>query len=96
MSVSNFKLKCSSLFSYRFLIGNPIINSSCLVKKELCYWDSSWNGIEDYDMWLRLWKGGKTFYNVDSIQVLHRIHRESAFNAKGNALSVDKLKQVYI
>jgi teichuronic acid biosynthesis glycosyltransferase TuaG len=91
----SLKLPTGNITTIDFLIGNPIINSSCLVKKELCYWDSSWNGIEDYDMWLRLWRGSKTFYNVNSIQVLHRIHKESAFNSKGNALSVDKLKQVY-
>ena len=70
--------------AFDFLKVNPIINSSCLVRKELCYWDSNHDGIEDYDMWLRLWRDGKKFYNVKSIEVLHRIHRESAYNAKGN------------
>jgi len=76
--------------SYNFIKSNPIINSSCLVRKELCYWDGLLN-LEDYDMWLRLWKQGNKFYNVDSIQVLHRIHKDSAFNAKGNNSNVGKL-----
>ncbi len=82
---------------FNFLSVNPIINSSCLVRKELCHWDGKWNGVEveDYDMWLRLWKQGKNFYNVGSLQVLHRIHRESAFNAKGNHLKVDELRRKY-
>ena len=80
---------------FNFLSVNPIINSSCLVRKELCYWDGKWNGVEDYDMWLRLWKQGKNFYNVGALQVLHRIHRESAFNAKGNHLKVDELRRKY-
>ena len=80
---------------FNFLSVNPIINSSCLVRKELCYWDGKWNGVEDYDMWLRLWKQGKKFYNVGSLQVLHRIHKESAFNAKGNHLKVDELRRKY-
>ena len=42
-------------------------------------------------MWLRLWKHGKQFFNVPDIQVLHRIHRESAFNAKGHTLAVKQL-----
>ena len=82
--------------SYNFIKSNPIINSSCLVRKELCYWDKNWDGVEDYDMWLRLWKQGKKFYNVESIQVLHRIHNDSAFNAKGNNSNVGKLLEKYI
>lgn len=81
--------------NYNFIRSNPIINSSCLVKKESCYWDSSFNGIEDYDMWLRLWIKGKSFYNVNTILVLHRIHNDSAFNAKGNHLNVSKLLEKY-
>ena len=59
----------------------------------MCYWDGKWNGVEDYDLWLKLWKQGKKFYNVNEIQVLHRIHNDSAFNAKGNNLKVNDLKQ---
>lgn len=83
------------LTSVNFLNVNPIINSSCLLKKELCNWDGKWNGVEDYDLWLKLWRDGKQFYNVNEIQVLHRIHNDSAFNAKGNNLKVNDLKQKY-
>jgi len=69
---------------------NPIINSSCLIKKKLCWWDATCI-IEDYDLWLRLWKNGCKFYNVQEILVLHRIHPESAFNAKGNNTHVGAL-----
>jgi teichuronic acid biosynthesis glycosyltransferase TuaG len=77
--------------NYDFFRINPIINSSCLVKKGLCNWRREWEGIEDYDMWLRLWKNNKKFYNIPSSLVMHRIHRDSAFNAKGNDLQVHKL-----
>lgn len=83
------------LTSVNFLNVNPIINSSCLLKKELCKWDGKWNGVEDYDLWLKLWRDGKQFYNVNEIQVLHRIHNDSAFNAKGNNLKVNDLKKKY-
>jgi teichuronic acid biosynthesis glycosyltransferase TuaG len=79
---------------FDFLQVNPIINSSCLLKKELCHWDGSLN-LEDYDLWLRLWKQGKNFYNVEYIQVLHRIHSNSAFNSKGNSSKINILKQNY-
>jgi len=81
---------------FNFFNFNPIINSSCLLKKELCKWDGKWNGVEDYDLWLKLWKEGKRFYNVNEIQVLHRIHNDSAFNAKGNNLKVNALKEKYM
>lgn len=83
------------LSTFNFFNFNPIINSSCLLKKELCNWDGSLN-LEDYDLWLKLWKEGKKFYNVNEIQVLHRIHNDSAFNAKGNNLKVNDLKQKYL
>lgn len=74
------------LKKYDFTKVNPIINSSCLLRKSLAYWEE--NGIEDYHLWLKLWKQGKQFYNVESIQVMHRIHKNSAFNAQGNHLKV--------
>ena len=84
------------LKNHNFINVNPIINSSCLIRKSLAYWNTEWDGVEDYDLWLKLWKQGKQFYNVESIQVMHRIHQESAFNAKGNHLKVNELKTKYI
>ena len=78
---------------FNFLSFNPIVNSSCLLKKELCYLNNSI--VEDYDLWLRLWTQGKKFYNIDSVQVLHRIHQESYFNSKGNHLHSEELKAIF-
>ena len=69
---------------FNFSLVNPIINSSTLIKKELCYWNTNWDGVEDYDLWLRLRKQNKKFYNFKEILVKHRIHNSSAFNANGN------------
>jgi len=74
-----------------FFQANPMINSSSIVKKELCHWVSQWDGVEDYDLWLRLRKARHTFYNVDEVLVRHRIHRSSAFNAQGNGNKVPAL-----
>lgn len=70
---------------FDFKTVNPIINSSCLIRKNLCKWCEDKDGIEDYDMWLRLRYNNMKFYNIRNIQVLHRIHERSAFNSKGNA-----------
>lgn len=74
---------------FNFFRVNPIINSSCMVKKELCFWEEEI--LEDYDMWLRLRKEGKRFYNLSEVLVSHRIHNQSAFNSKGNHLKVREL-----
>jgi len=88
-------LPTGDISKFDFLKVNPVVNSSCLLRRELCYWNGSWNGIEDYDLWLRLWKLGKKFYNVESVQVLHRIHKQSAFNANGNSSKVPQLIATY-
>jgi hypothetical protein len=45
-------------------------------------WDSTVEGLEDFDFWVKLYKKSKKFYNVQEYLVRHRIHRNSNFNAK--------------
>ena len=78
-----------------FRSGNPIINSSCLIKKKHAFWIDTFRGVEDYAMWLRLWRTGARFFNVAEPLVLHRIHAESAFNAQGNGNSVPALLEAF-
>ena len=80
--------------SFDFLRVNPVINSSTLIRKTLCFWDKKYDGVEDYDLWLRLWRGGKKFYNYSQILLKHRIHKTSAFN-NNNANRVPELIQKY-
>jgi glycosyltransferase involved in cell wall biosynthesis len=77
--------------TFNFFSVNPIINSSSIIRKELCYWNSEWDGVEDYDLWLTLRKQNKTFYNCHPFLVEHRIIATSAFNSKGNHLHVPNL-----
>lgn len=83
------KIPINDFSNFNFTEVNPIINSSSIIKKELCHWNE--NGIEDYDLWLRLWKQNKRFFNCPEILVKHRIHRMSAFNSKGNNNKVTPL-----
>jgi glycosyltransferase involved in cell wall biosynthesis len=80
---------------FNFFEGNPVINSSCLVKKELCSWDKSVDGVEDYDLWFRLKEQSRKFFNCPEVLVRHRIHNTSSFNSNGNHLLVDVLKKRY-
>jgi glycosyltransferase involved in cell wall biosynthesis len=74
---------------FNFKQVNPIINSSSIIRKGLCYWNN--NDLEDYDLWLRLRNLGRKFYNCEEILVKHRIHQTSAFNANGNHLKIAEL-----
>ena len=83
-----------SAFDFRQV--NPIINSSSIIRKKLCYWDENiHSGVEDYDMWIRLRLRGCKFYNCPEILVKHRIHQTSAFNSKGNHNAVPGLLAKY-
>lgn len=62
--------------------GNPIINSSAILRREHARWEDRF-GLDDYDLWLRLSKGGARLYNLPCRLVRHRIHAASAFNGKG-------------
>lgn len=91
---SSPNIPLGDISNYDFRTVNPIINSSCLVKKDLCYWINS--PVDDYDLWLRLRKQGCQFYNVPSIQVLHRIYSNSAFNSKQNFIDAEQLLTKYV
>ena len=84
------KIPFGDITGYNFLLSNPVINSSCLLRKELCYWDKDCI-VEDYDLWIRLWKQGNKFFNIDKVLVKHRIHKQSAFNSKENYKNVPSL-----
>jgi teichuronic acid biosynthesis glycosyltransferase TuaG len=89
------EIPSGDLKGFDFLSVNPVINSSCLVRKELCHWVNTFFGVEDYEMWLRLWKENRRFFNLSEVLVLHRIHNTSSFNARGNHNYVEDLRKKY-
>ena len=89
------KIPINDISNFNFTHVNPIINSSSIIKKELCKWNGLWNGVEDYDLWLRLRKFNKKFYNCPEILVKHRIHKQSSFNSKGNSNKVPQLLDLH-
>jgi glycosyltransferase involved in cell wall biosynthesis len=69
--------------NWNFAETNPVINSSCLIRKELATWDvGSAIGVEDYDLWKKLAAQNRLFFNCPEILVRHRIHAASAFNSR--------------
>ena len=83
LTISNFNIK----------LFNPIVNSSVIFKKKYAFWIE--NGIEDYELWIRLWKQKCHIFNCNRILVAHRIHAASAFNSKGHStLKKDLLNNI--
>lgn len=79
--------EANEVISHLMLEGhNQIINSSCFVKtdcfREVGGWDPEVEGLEDYDVWVKMVNKGKTFYNIQEGLTYHRIHSSSNFNAK--------------
>lgn len=75
---------------FDFNILNPVINSSSIIKKNLCYWNNVFT--EDYDLWKRLRQNECTFYNCEDILVFHRIHNASFFNSKSRNIRLQLQK----
>jgi len=86
------KIPLGDISNQDFRLVNPIINSSCIIRKELCYWNPEYDGVEDYELWARLRKLNKKFYNFTEILVKHRIHPSSAFNTQNFDEKLNKIK----
>jgi glycosyltransferase involved in cell wall biosynthesis len=88
------RIPLNDFSEFDFSLYNPIINSSVLIRKDLCYWGSN-DGVEDYELWLTLRKQGNRFYNCADILVKHRIHHTSAFNTQDHSKLIHKLIENY-
>jgi glycosyltransferase involved in cell wall biosynthesis len=73
---------------------NPVINSSAILRKELCKWDEDFAGVEDYHLWVRLHNQNKSFFNFEDVLVKHRIHPRSAFNTQDHSKKIVKIKNM--
>jgi glycosyltransferase involved in cell wall biosynthesis len=73
--------------------GNPLINSSVMIRRELAVWEDRC-GLEDYDLWMRLVRKGHALFNVPHPLVRHRIHKKSAFNG-GKVQDIEGLRRFY-
>ncbi len=65
-----------------------------MMKRENACWDESWEGLDDYNLWLHLVNQGKTFYNVPEILIAHRIHNSSYFNNKNDEKRLELLDKL--
>lgn len=62
---------------------NPLIHPTVMIRKEVCTYDTSLNGAEDYDLWLRL---GSQYQLANINQVL------LAYRVNPRGISWDSLK----
>jgi glycosyltransferase involved in cell wall biosynthesis len=92
-------IPCGDISNFDIFIKNPLINSCVIIKKEYAEWDETeLTGLEDYDLWFKLFKLKKKFYNVSEILCYHRIHTSSCFNNNNNSYLNDlknKWEKIY-
>lgn len=75
---------------------NPIINSSALMKKKDAYWTNEFFGLDDYELWLRLYHThNKNFFNLPYKLTFHRIRNDSAYNTTNHHFVEDLKKRYY-
>ena len=88
-------IQSGDISNHNFFDANPVINSSSLIKKELCFWNHENDGIEDYELGLKLHHMGMKFYNCEEIAVKHRLHYQSSFNTKNFDDKLNDIKNRY-
>jgi glycosyltransferase involved in cell wall biosynthesis len=76
-------IKYGRVYFQDLLKCNHIINSSCMINKCDAYWEGD-EGLEDYNCWLSLSKANKTFFNIDTPLVYHRLHSTSFYNTRNH------------
>ena len=68
--------------------NNQIANTSTLIRKDAIIkvgnWEEEFEGIEDYDLWIRLIINNYQFINLNNTLVYHRVHINSNFNTMDN------------
>ena len=74
--------------------NNQIANSSTLIRKSTIIkvggWDEKLDGLEDFDLWIRIILNGYKFVNIDQKMMIHRKHQNSNFNT----MSVNKHNKI--
>lgn len=74
---------------------NPIINSSIVMRKDIAWWNTDYNGLEDYEMWCRLVANGASFYNIEDVLTNTRIHDKSFYNGKNHDQYKYRIQKTY-
>jgi glycosyltransferase involved in cell wall biosynthesis len=75
--------------------GNPIVNSSAVIKSSLLYEigllsdASDLAGVEDYNAWLKSARRGASFRHIPEILGFFRVHKES-FSALNTSIGVPR------
>jgi len=80
---------------FNFALVNPVINSSAIIRTKFCWWNAKYDGVEDYELWLRLRVQKCRFYNCPDVLVKHCIHNTSAFNGKDHSAKINEIIDIY-
>jgi len=75
---------------------NTIINSSAMFNKCDALWDVEFEGVDDYDMWLRILAHGGTFFNLPEILTYYRFRQGSVSRQANHDRKIVELKRKWI
>lgn len=82
----NHPLSHSSIRQFMYSGKNAIGNTTAIVRRSALEamkgWRSKWDGVEDYDLWLRMLNAGYKFGNLPYQTVTHTLRPNSHFNTK--------------
>lgn len=79
LSHSSIKEQCGA---GKNQVGNTTVIIRRKALEKAAGWREKWEGVEDYDLWLRMLNAGYVFGNLPYVTVFHRIHAESNFNTQ--------------
>lgn len=84
---------------YKTIRGNnQVANSSVLMRKSSVMsvggWDETLEGLEDYDLWIRMMINGCRFINLSDFLMIHRKHQNSNFNTMSNQKHDDLMLRI--
>ncbi len=58
----------------RTLRGNPLVNSSVIMRREFARWPERPEPVEDYELWLQLSRDGRVLWNMPDVFTFIRCH----------------------
>lgn len=83
-------LSHSSIKQHMYEGKNVIGNTTAIVRRSALNamkgWRARWDGVEDYDLWLRMLNAGCQFGNLPYETVTHTLRHNSHFNTKKHDL----------
>jgi len=87
--LSHITCKLSLFFKVPFFHPSVLIKKSFLEKNNLRYGQSSYRKIEDLDLWIRMFKCGAKFGNIDRVVLRYRLTNGSLSKINNRQIKIE-------